>query len=119
MPDLKTELKEKLGAALPQTEERQQRERARATPFYVRALVEKIGTTEAGAALGYNPASLTTALRIDSISLTAEVAAKGVLREMGDILAERQVVLICRVDPDKIKAFEAVAQAMGINVTAI
>ena len=119
MPDLKTELKEKVVAALPQTEERQQRERARATPFYVRALVEKVGTTEAGAALGYNPASLTTALRIDSISLTAEVAAKGVLREMGEYLAASQVLFLARVSPDKAKAFEAVADAMQIDLTAL
>lgn len=119
MPDLKTELNEKTIGALPQTEERQQRERARATPFYVRALVDKIGPAEAGAAIGYTAPSLRAALRADSISMTAEVAAKGVLREMGDLLAERQVVLICRVDPDKIQAFEAVADAMQIDLTVL
>ena len=34
MPDLKTELKEKVVGALPQPEERQQRERARACLLY-------------------------------------------------------------------------------------
>ena len=119
MPDLKTELKEKLVGALPQTEERQQRERAMSTPFYVRALVEKIGPTEAGAALGYTAPSLRAALRSDSISMTAEVAAKGVLREMGEYLAASQVLFLARVSPDKAKAFEAVSDAMQIDLTAL
>lgn len=119
MPDLKTELKEELVGALPQTEERQQRERAMSTPFYVRALVEKVGPTEAGAAIGYTAPSLRSALRADSISMTAEVAAKGVLREMGEYLAASQVLFLARVSPDKAKAFEAVADAMQIDLTVL
>ena len=126
MPDLKTEL-QKVGAAINATEPKKkrpaeqdrQKQRALATPFYVRALVEKIGANEAGAAIGYTATSLLASLRTDSISMTAEVAAKGVLREMGDILAECHAILICRVSPDKIKAFEAVAQAMDIKITEI
>jgi hypothetical protein len=118
MPDLKTELAK---VALPtQRVEGQKPTRTTLTtsPVYTAKLADKIGTVEAARRIGFGDSTIRNAITRDSISMVAEIAAKGVLAELeaAENPGSTDVYVAARIPREKAAAFKAVADAMGIKM---
>lgn len=119
MPDLKTEL----GKITIKSEDPNNRTRVRVTPVFTLELIEKVGTAEAARLMGYSGASaLSLAVKNDSIVMTSEVAAEGLLAKLEKDKIRKSVepiVYVCKVHPDKNADFQTLARLAGVKLVEV
>ena len=89
--------------------------RATAAPENCRKLANLLGTSAAAARIGMTPSGLSGAITADRISATAEVAARGVLRELGE-KATRQSLMILLVSSHQRELLKPLLEELKVRV---
>ena len=96
------------------------RERQSTEPTNIKKLIERIGKRRAAEAVGFTTSGLSTALGRNKVSLTAEIAAEGVLAKMDAAKANpKHRLYFVVVTEDKAEGFKTVVEAMGLKVARL
>lgn len=145
MPDLKTELSKvtvpeptetpnlpapSRRASTPRKmREDVERHRMTSTPHFSKMLLDRFGGPKAAAMIGMSKSSVVTAVKRETISATAEIAARGIMetirlkeeleQKSTTTEASTDVFIAAKIPAEKVAGFKAVCEAMGIRLRTL